>query len=912
VKAVFAILIYQGRKTMASPERNIHQGAFVVPVLMSVRVLIVVSLITFCAVNDVNAQEVKPIQSASAITVAASGDRVRFTAPSNVVQMHLQVYDNAGQLIFDVNSKGNVLDWTLQDSGGARLIPGSYLSVVTVKSLSGKISQRIGSVSVQEKQLELQRVEAAQMSPGQQLAVGPIEENGALTILQAGETEATTVIAHDGTQGEITRSRGALSFRLGDFFSGKDEEQMRLTEKGNLGIGTDKPQAKLDVAGVIRTSKGIEFANGTDGTNVTKLTTTANGNLQQTLADGTVVPNATGTGTQDKLAKWTDNAGTLGDSTITEVGGRVGIGVSNPTYKLVVGPDIGPGLTTSDLTISRGPGQSVSIYAGATGAHGMNFGWDEANQRAFVNAPVQSPITFTHGGISERMRIATSGNVGIGTTAPEQKLEVAGNVKVSGNGNGFMFSDGTSMTTAGASLGANSFNGNQSVTGNVSATGNISAGGSVSGNGSGLTNLNASNVVSGTVPIGALAGTYNINISGNAATATSAATATDAAKLGGVAASNYVQTVDPRLSDARPPTAGSTNYIQNTTSQQSSGNFNISGDGMAGGLLSGNLINSSTQYMIGGSRVLSVPPGTQNFFAGVGAGQSNTTGNNNSFVGANSGLNNTTGAFNSFFGVSAGFQNNTSNDNSFFGYNAGSQNTGGANAILGSGNSFFGSQAGSNNTTGFHNSFFGQDVGSGNTTGNGNSFFGRSAGSFNTMGVANSYFGELSGLYNTTGENNSFFGNGAGQGVNSQNNTGGGNSFFGADAGKNNTSGNANTFVGESAGLSNSVENNNTFIGYLADGAVGITNATAIGAKASVTQSNSMVLGSINGQNGATADTKVGIGTTRPNAKLQVTGGDVFVDTVGTGLILKSSRDSCFRVTVDDFGVLKTTAVSCP
>ncbi len=37
------------------------------------------------------------------------------------------------------------------------------------------------------------------------------------------------------------------------FFSGKDVEQMRLTEEGNLGVGTDKPKAKLDVAGVIRT-----------------------------------------------------------------------------------------------------------------------------------------------------------------------------------------------------------------------------------------------------------------------------------------------------------------------------------------------------------------------------------------------------------------------------------------------------------------------------------------------------------------------------------------------------------------------------------------------------------------------------------------------------------------------------------
>ncbi|HEY8185958.1 MAG TPA: tail fiber domain-containing protein [Pyrinomonadaceae bacterium] len=432
-----------------------------------IRVLIVISLITFCAVNSAVAQEIKPIQSASgpAITVAASGDRVRFTAPTSVVQMHLQVYDTGGQLVFDVSAKGNVLDWTLQDGGGTRLISGSYLSVVTVKGLSGRLSQRIGSVSVQEKQVVLERADAAQMTAAQQQEVGPIEENSGLTILQAGETEAVTVLAHDGTAGQLTRSRGALSFRLGDFFSGNDVEQMRLTEEGNLGVGTDNPQAKLDVAGTIRVTKGIEFADGT------VQTTGLSGRKDK---DGNLVPNVAGAGTTNQVAKWTDNAGTLGDSTITEVGGRVGIGVTNPTYRLVVGPDIGPGLTTSDLTISRGAGQSVSIFAGATGAHGMNFGWDEANQRAFVNAPVQSPITFTHGGLSERMRIATNGNIGVGTTAPGQKLEVAGNVKVSGNGNGFMFSDGTSMTTAGASLGANSFNGNQSVVGDISASGSIS------------------------------------------------------------------------------------------------------------------------------------------------------------------------------------------------------------------------------------------------------------------------------------------------------------------------------------------------------------------------------------------------------------------------------------------------------
>jgi len=40
------------------------------------------------------------------------------------------------------------------------------------------------------------------------------------------------------------------------------------------------------------------------------------------------------------------------------------------------------------------------------------------------------------------------------------------------------------------------------------------------------------------------------------------------------------------------------NYIQNGTSQQTTSNFNISGNGTAGGTLSGNAVNSTTQYNI--------------------------------------------------------------------------------------------------------------------------------------------------------------------------------------------------------------------------------------------------------------------------------------------------------------------------
>jgi len=59
---------------------------------------------------------------------------------------------------------------------------------------------------------------------------------------------------------------------------------------------------------------------------------------------------------------------------------------------------------------------------------------------------------------------------------------------------------------------------------------------------------------------------------------------------------------------------------------------------------------------------------------------------------------------------------------------------------------------------------------------------------------------------------------------------------------------------------------------YTDVGGAALLNATAIGYRAYVTQSNSIVLGSINGTNGATVDTKVGIGTTAPTEKLDVNG----------------------------------------
>ncbi len=266
--------------------------------------------------------------------------------------------------------------------------------------------------------------------------------------------------------------------------------------------------------------------------------------------------------------------------------------------------------------------------------------------------------------------------------------------------------------------------------------------------------------------------------------------------------------------------AGSGNYVQNTTSPQAASNFNISGNGAAGGTLTGNVVNTTTQYNIAGSRVLS-NAGSGNIFAGVGAGGSNTTGANNSFFGAGAGGLNTGGNFNSFVGNSAGHSNTTGQENAFFGIEAGFLNS------TGSQNSFFGAYAGNTNTTGSNNSFFGDNAGLFNSTGGSNAFFGRSAGRANTSGIQNSFFGRDAGQANTTGSNNT---------------------FFGFQAGNANSDGVFNVFVGTFAGNTNTTGDNNAMVGYNTDVTSGnLSFATAIGAGSTVSTSNTINIGRANG-----------------------------------------------------------------
>ena len=350
----------------------------------------------------------------------------------------------------------------------------------------------------------------------------------------------------------------------------------------------------------------------------------------------------------------------------------------------------------------------------------------------------------------------------------------------------------------------------------------------------------------------------------------------------------------------------------------------------------GGAVNAGSQYNINGQRVLTLVGGATavgqntsttntgifNTFVGNSAGQNNTGGAGNTFVGTASGQANTTGFDNSFFGSGSG-SNNTAANNSFFGSRAGGGNidgtrnsffgawsgfanvTGADNAYFGyfagrfattSKNAFFGSQAGGNNTTGANNSFFGALAGDNTTTGSDNSFFGAEVGVMNTIGFDNSFFGRFTGFRNTSGNQNSFFGNSAGIDIT----TGSGNSFFGLAAGSDVITGSRNSFFGYSTGNGNADGNHTSAFGASATTANGLTNATAIGARAMATQSNSLVLGAINGVNNAPADTNVGIGTTAPTNLLTIGGPEATVVAGRVGIFSPAGTNLIMRETTAD------------
>ncbi len=172
------------------------------------------------------------------------------------------------------------------------------------------------------------------------------------------------------------------------FIAGNSEKARLTAGNGNLGIGTTNPSQKLDVAGNIKLQN--------------------NGNLYLFNTDNYI-----------KYNYWRVNTG--GNVNIFNQGNSDIVLSTNNDEKMRIKADGKVGIGTTSPT-------AVLDVNGALNLKGRAFG-DSDGTNSYFKAGTSGSIFFeTNGGT--RGKIDTSGNFGIGTLSPSEKLQVDGNIKL--------------------------------------------------------------------------------------------------------------------------------------------------------------------------------------------------------------------------------------------------------------------------------------------------------------------------------------------------------------------------------------------------------------------------------------------------------------------------------------------------
>ena len=345
---------------------------------------------------------------------------------------------------------------------------------------------------------------------------------GNITLLAGSATNA-------GTGGSLTLNPGSGSVANGNI--------ILANLRGNVGIGTTSPSQALSVQGNLLIAGNVIASGYTATSTVTAPNFVANdSSATSTFAGGLTV------GTTNLV--------------VDRSTGKVGIGTASPLQKLSVATGVSTGFVTiGSVTSGISNRGGMTIRTAATGGWGMELFSDPngnshiralsngtandniglsinldnggstsiygnassisaGNSTVNVISPYEAITMDSYGvgaiqfktnagsGLTERMRINDAGNIGIGTTSPNAKLDVNGSIVVEGT-NSYNFIRTSDLGVVG---GLSSDN-NSTITLNGGNLGRLNFG---------TTNNTTLTIVGGKVGIGTTTPSQTLSVQGNA------------------------------------------------------------------------------------------------------------------------------------------------------------------------------------------------------------------------------------------------------------------------------------------------------------------------------------------------------------------------------------------------------------
>ena len=195
-----------------------------------------------------------------------------------------------------------------------------------------------------------------------------------------------------------------------DSSASSPEDAVYVNDNGNVGIGTTSPSEKLEVVGTVKATAFVGDGSGLTG-----------------IAGG-------GDGSYDSSASSPEDAVYVNDN------GNVGIGTTSPGYKLDVAGDANVGKEDArhylEITSKEWPeikfttpSQTAGMKIGMAHADNATYGVADGDMYVYSSSLDRMGVVVQRAG--DVSLAPKGGKVGIGTTSPSEKLDVAGTTKTS-------------------------------------------------------------------------------------------------------------------------------------------------------------------------------------------------------------------------------------------------------------------------------------------------------------------------------------------------------------------------------------------------------------------------------------------------------------------------------------------------